>query len=549
MDIWNYMETKQLKAETYSFEDMEGGNPSSLEERSWEVNNIDPTLEADLVLWRRYIDDILYIWGGTQENLDKFIGEINDNRSNLKFTSNIGGEKVEFLDIEITRRKNRYLCNTFHKPTAKNGYIPFSSCHLPRWLTNIPFGQFRRLKRNCTEEDKFEEEAIGMSNQFKEKNYPDVIINEALVKVKELDRKTFFKPTQESRQENNSYFRIILPYNNQAKQINILTGPTMMMNGTISNPIVKSSTEMHYDNDTLANSFKCRTHLQIFQLVVYSVVCLVGTTGNGLVIWFSLFRMEKTVNVVWFLNLSITDFTFALLLLFPITSVALDNHWPFSKFMCKFIWFLLFLSMAISVLQLTVISVDRCLCVTYPVWCHNHRTRTLALIVVLIIWIVSIASALPSYIFGDTVATNNTEKIYCCFINSDIIWIHISKFFFFIIVPFIVIVSSYTVIFLRIKDKRIIKSSKPFKVIIAVVIAFFVCWFPYYVFLLINLFHPGNDNSANKIGYVITLDLMYLNCCINPILYVFIGRDFKQNFCGSLQAMFEMAFREDMNKL
>ncbi|CAJ0922918.1 unnamed protein product [Ranitomeya imitator] len=71
-------------------------------------------------------------------------------------------------------------------------------------------------------------------------------------------------------------------------------------------------------------------------LVMYSLTLLLGTLGNGLVIWIAIFRMKKTVNVIWFLNLSIVDLFFVLFLPLRIIYMANGFNWLFGNFMCKF---------------------------------------------------------------------------------------------------------------------------------------------------------------------------------------------------------------------
>ncbi|XP_044133686.1 C3a anaphylatoxin chemotactic receptor-like [Bufo gargarizans] len=296
------------------------------------------------------------------------------------------------------------------------------------------------------------------------------------------------------------------------------------MNGTICNSSNNDSCgDYNYNDISLDDPFD-------YYFVILCLISLLGTIGNGLVIWFCLFRMEKTVNVIWFLNLSIADFIFALFCAFYIVIVVFLHDGPFSG--DTIIELVCYVNMDVSVLQLAVISVDRCICVVFPVWCRNHRTRRLALIVVLMIWIFSISSQIIAFFVLDD--KNNWEPIV--------------EFLFFFLLPFIVIVSSYTILILRIKDKNIIKSSRPFKIIVAMVIAFFICWFPYYLFSLLQII-PHININVYRTEMKISLCLMVINCCINPFLYVFIGQDFKQKCCGSFQAVFEKAFREDMGQM
>ncbi|XP_040269907.1 chemokine-like receptor 1 [Bufo bufo] len=287
---------------------------------------------------------------------------------------------------------------------------------------------------------------------------------------------------------------------------------------------------------------KSMTYEAICIAVICLAFCVLGIIGNGLVIWFGIFRMKKTVNVVFFLSLAIADFFFALFLPLNITQIIL-GYWPFKKFMCKVIHGLLSLNMLVSILQLTVISVDRCICVVFPVWCHNHRRPRLALIIVLIIWIISCAMALS---YSKILNISYIDPI-CTFIIEESILMRtaVLNFVFFFLQPFIIIVSCYIMIVLQLIKKQTFISSKPFKTIVAVIIAFFVCWFPYHLFSLLFLFERSNLNIyVLYYGAVIAFALVIMNSCINPILYVFIGRDFKENFCGSFQATLEKAFIE-----
>ncbi|XP_075184925.1 chemerin-like receptor 1 [Anomaloglossus baeobatrachus] len=306
----------------------------------------------------------------------------------------------------------------------------------------------------------------------------------------------------------------------------------------------------YYDNYTVSDDEQSIPKSIVLEricfAVIISILCLLGIIGNGLVIWFSVFRMKKTVNVVWLLSLAIADFFFVLL--YPVNNIQrLLTSWP--KFLCKSIRLLLFLNSSVSVLQLMVISVDRCICVVFPVWCHNHRRPRLAFIIALIIWILSFALATPYMLFADTIKTY--DGTFCIFMIGRSIFITktVLGFVFYFILPLIIIVSCYIVIILHMRRKRIFTSSKPFKTIVAVIIAFFICWFPSYLIQFFSIFRPIRiPFYVTYYGNFIAIVLFIVNSCINPILYVLIGQDFKEKCCGSFQATFEKAFIEDEEK-
>ncbi|XP_052003406.1 chemerin-like receptor 1 isoform X2 [Xyrauchen texanus] len=135
-------------------------------------------------------------------------------------------------------------------------------------------------------------------------------------------------------------------------------------------PLNQNTSEFDYDyyeNTELEKS------LNIMSLIVYTLAFVLGVVGNGIVIWVAGFKMKRTVNTVWFLNLAVADFLFTAFLPLSVAYTAKGFHWPFGQFMCKFNSTLSFLNMFSSVYILVVISVDRCVSVACPIWAQNHR--------------------------------------------------------------------------------------------------------------------------------------------------------------------------------
>uniref|UniRef100_A0A8V5H6A9 Uncharacterized protein n=1 Tax=Melopsittacus undulatus TaxID=13146 RepID=A0A8V5H6A9_MELUD len=171
--------------------------------------------------------------------------------------------------------------------------------------------------------------------------------------------------------------------------------------------------------------------MHILSMVVYSIACLLGVTGNGLVIWITGFKMKKTVNSVWFLNLAIADFIFTFFLPLSIAYTALGFHWPFGKLLCKLNSTIAFLNMFASVFLLTVISMDRCVSVAFPVWSHNHRSPELAARIAVGTWVLALLLSSPYLVFRDTMlSSRNSTSCYNNFTSGDksclhLHWVHL----------------------------------------------------------------------------------------------------------------------------
>ncbi|XP_078507208.1 chemerin-like receptor 1 [Lissotriton helveticus] len=304
--------------------------------------------------------------------------------------------------------------------------------------------------------------------------------------------------------------------------------------------------------------------LKILSLFLFGLAFLLGVTGNGLVIWITGFKMKTTVNTVWFLNLAIADFIFTFFLPISIAYMAMDYHWPFGTFLCKINSAVGILNMFASIFFLVVISVDRCLMVVYPVWSQNHRTPTMATVVALTTWILALAISSPALAFRDTLRTKKNKTL--CYNNyafstnfSDPQIASLMKmrntamtftnFLCGFLFPFIIIFVCYGILIYRLRRNQRARSSKPFRIMCAVVLSFFCCWLPNHIFLLLGKgLHQKSSCLAWQvfmIGSPMAASLAYFSSCINPVIYAFIVRDFKKMLRSSVLSVLEIAFKEE----
>ncbi|XP_053287926.1 chemerin-like receptor 1 [Pleuronectes platessa] len=346
--------------------------------------------------------------------------------------------------------------------------------------------------------------------------------------------------------------------------------PSYAMNTSDINGRNNSLDEEDEDYDYKDEHAELRQSLKIMFLIVYCLVFVLGVLGNGVVIWVTGFKMKKTINTIWFLNLAVADFLLTAFLPLSVTYTALDYHWPFGNFMCKVNSTLGFLNMFASVFFLVVISVDRCVSVVWPVWAQNHRSVCKASCVSLVVWILALILSAPYFIFKDTVSDPDNEDIVYCFSNFSLSddyetpsvkqlgdfryqTMTITRFLLGFVVPFPVIVSCYAVIIHRLRRNRTLasQSSRPFKIIAAIITTFFLCWAPFYSMTVIQLVYYTAISPSETLGHIITIgdpiatSLAFLNSCLNPLLYVFMGKDLKGKACMSIMNLLETAFQEE----
>uniref|UniRef100_A0A803JSK4 Reverse transcriptase domain-containing protein n=1 Tax=Xenopus tropicalis TaxID=8364 RepID=A0A803JSK4_XENTR len=175
--------------------------------------------EANLSLWRRYIDDIIIVWRGTETDLKEFLNGLNSNDMNLEFDLSYSREKINFLDLELYVKQSKIQSRTYFKSVDVNNYVLASSNHDSAWLKNIPYGQFRRVRKNCSEIGEFEKQAEVITERFQKRGYKPKEIKEAREKTKRLERQQLLVYKDHDQIEGNERFDFITQYNPQSKEI------------------------------------------------------------------------------------------------------------------------------------------------------------------------------------------------------------------------------------------------------------------------------------------------------------------------------------------
>ncbi|KAL5463420.1 hypothetical protein EMCRGX_G032315 [Ephydatia muelleri] len=69
------------------------------------MGHVEKTLQTmagdKVLLWRWFIDDILLVYGGTREQFDQYMAEINGIHPTIMFTSECSDEQVTFLEVAV----------------------------------------------------------------------------------------------------------------------------------------------------------------------------------------------------------------------------------------------------------------------------------------------------------------------------------------------------------------------------------------------------------------------------------------------------------------
>ena len=81
-------------------------------------------------VWKRFINDVLFIWTDSEEKLETFLKDLDGFHPSIKFTFKKSNVKVSFLDVVIIIKNGRLRTDLYSKPVDSHQYLHYSSCHV-----------------------------------------------------------------------------------------------------------------------------------------------------------------------------------------------------------------------------------------------------------------------------------------------------------------------------------------------------------------------------------------------------------------------------------
>uniref|UniRef100_A0A669EX71 G-protein coupled receptors family 1 profile domain-containing protein n=1 Tax=Oreochromis niloticus TaxID=8128 RepID=A0A669EX71_ORENI len=102
-----------------------------------------------------------------------------------------------------------------------------------------------------------------------------------------------------------------------------------------------------------------------------------------------------------------------------------------------------------------------------------------------------------------------------------------------LVIPLLVMVGCYSRIIPRLVNMRTAKKHRIVKLIICTVVVFFSLWAPYNISLFLEFLQEReiilNDETWEEniwLSVAVTEAFAYTHCCLNPIIYAFVGEKF-----------------------
>ncbi|XP_060551585.1 QRFP-like peptide receptor, partial [Ruditapes philippinarum] len=314
-------------------------------------------------------------------------------------------------------------------------------------------------------------------------------------------------------------------------------------------------------------------YIYIIVSIVNTVIFIVGTFGNILVIIVVLrVREMRTPTNVFLLNLSVAD-VLVLLVCQPagLTEFFGKDRWFLGGIMCKLVPFMENGVLHVSILTMIAVTLERYVVLCHPLKRKMFYTVSSTIKIVIIIWIIGLTLTSPFLFMTEQEDARffDGSPIKVCRTKVNETWRYIYTVMItviFFLLPFLVLVGIYSKIIKQLtsdtlqsltkNDKsafNILRSRKQVvKMLIIIIVLFFVTLFPIRSITLWLIFTPSND--VTKIGLEAFLNLiswtrilMYVNSASNPVIYSLMSTKFQRAFKKVLRRNTENRYTATMS--
>ncbi|XP_069614085.1 G-protein coupled receptor 183-like [Ranitomeya imitator] len=310
------------------------------------------------------------------------------------------------------------------------------------------------------------------------------------------------------------------------------------------NNITNDTCDLYYHQNT------ARIWLPIF----YSMIFLFGLLGNILAM-FVIHKNRRKLNstTLYSRNLVISDICFAIVSPSRIVYYARGFDWTLGEPLCRITALFLYINTYAGVNFMTCLSIDRFFAVVHPHRYNKIRRVKFAKIICIVVWLVVFFQTFPLLLqtmshwepTGKTTCMEypNFEQI------QHLPYMLLGACFIGYYVPLIIMLYCYSQISIKLcqttkknpLSEKTGTNRKATNTIILVIVVFLICFTPYHVaitqHMIKKLIYVPDCDEQKLFQMVlhITVSLMNLNCCLDPLIYFCACKGYKNQILKILR--------------
>ena len=137
----------------------------------------------------------------------------------IKFTTESSDSSVSFLDVLVTRKQDVLETDLYCKLTSvhtsdthQNQYLQKTSCHLGHVKKAIPYSQTLRIRRICSDQEKFRNRSEDLVGWLVQRGYKENVVREQVARANSLDRATLLSQESRCSEERKDFIPFVVSY-------------------------------------------------------------------------------------------------------------------------------------------------------------------------------------------------------------------------------------------------------------------------------------------------------------------------------------------------
>ncbi|CAG5947558.1 unnamed protein product [Menidia menidia] len=190
-------------------------------------------------------------------------------------------------------------------------------------------------------------------------------------------------------------------------------------------------------------------------------------------------------------------------------------------------------------------TLDRYLATVHPIRFNYVRTPCVAAVVIGLVWGLSLLTTIPVWMYSGLMPLPD-GLVACALLLPDPVtntyWFTLYQFFLAFAIPLAIICLVFFKILKHMSTSVAplpprsirVRTRKVTRMAVAICLAFFICWAPYYILQLVHL-GVQKPSQAFSYAYNIAISMGYANSCINPFLYIVLSETFKRQFVRTVR--------------
>ncbi|XP_067365628.1 C-X-C chemokine receptor type 3.1 isoform X2 [Channa argus] len=292
----------------------------------------------------------------------------------------------------------------------------------------------------------------------------------------------------------------------------------------------------------------------VFIPVLYSVAFVVGVLGNGLLLGvLAQSRRTWSVTDTFIFHLGVADVMLLVTLPLWAAQAARMDGWTFGTSLCQITGSVFTINFYCGIFLLACISLDRYMSIVHATQMYSRRKPWVVHISCLAVWLFSLLLSFPDWMFLEAKEDERRSKTECIRnyykfgLEAVRDWRLASRMLYHTVgflLPSVAMIFCYSGILRQLRcGTQGLQKQKAFRVIVAVVVVFFLCWTPFNITLIVDTVQTDSSNdtcgtrTSLEKAKIVTSTLGYLHCSLNPILYAFVGVKFRRQLLNILWSL------------